>query len=396
MANTLTSLLPPSRSGKTFTIALSLLGLLALAQLLLLGGYLLRGGVSSHRSTINTPPSPHFADSSKPEIGTLVAPTPFIAAIPSPVPLTAAETPALVLVRPTPAPAPRLQNNPADLLEQARQLRSRGDMNSALARLREAEVAEPDSPQIIAEMALTYEAMQMPDRAFEQWQRIYNQGEAVGALYSLAESRLHRVPGAAAPPATDGTGASALAATDTSAFQGQGDTVLKLTDIHLETLQDPAAEQKIALNIVVKNRPRTVIDPTKVKILAYFYDLVDGKDIVKTNAQTEFAWLTPGRIDWADDKSEVLQTTYTRLKAAPEPAPPAATPAPPKRGAHRSKGNVPEATPAAPTPTPAPPPVRTYLGYCVQLYYDGQLQDVQADPVRLLQQFPAPLTLAAE
>ena len=54
-----------------------------------------------------------------------------------------------------------------------------------------------------------------------------------------------------------------------------------------------------------------------------------------------------------------------------------------------------EATPS-PTAAPTPDPVRTYVGYCVQLYYNRQLQDVQADPVRLLQQFPAPLTLPAE
>ena len=68
--------------------------------------------------------------------------------------------------------------------------------------------------------------------------------------------------------------------TDTSGFQGQGDTVLKLTDIHMEAVEDPAAEQKVTLKIVVKNRPGTAIDPNKVKILTYFYDLVDGKDIV--------------------------------------------------------------------------------------------------------------------
>ena len=265
-------------------------------------------------------------------------------------------------------------------------------MNSALARLREAEVAEPDSPQIIAEMALTYEAMQMPDRAYEQWQRIYNQGEAVGALYNLAEAKLHNAPAVTAPAGSPAASALSATSPDTGGFQGQGDTVLKLTDISKEDLEDPAAEQKIALKIVVKNRPGTVINPDQVKILAYFYDLVDGKSIVQTNAQTEYAWLSTGRIDWANDKSEVLQTTYTRLKAPTPTAPPAQTPAAKKSARHKG------ATEASPAPAVAstPEPVRTYVGYCVQLYYNGQLQDVQADPVRLLQQFPAPLTLPAE
>ena len=143
----------------------------------------------------------------------------------------------------------------------------------------------------------------------------------------------------------------------------------------------------------MKNRPGTAIDPTKVRILTYFYDLVDGKDIVQTNAQTAYNWLTPGRIDWAQDKSEVLQTVYMRPKVVAEV--PAATPeaVPTGKKGRRSKA----AAETTPTPTPAATPqVRTYLGYEVQLYYDRQLQEVQADPVRLLQQFPAPLTLAAE
>ena len=395
MANTLTRFLPPTRSGRTLAIALSLLGLAGLIQLLVLAGYLIGGGVPSHRPAAAAP-SFHFSETIQPGTPSAGAPTPLslVTPVPAVVPV---ETPALGLARPTPAPMPRLQNSPTDLVEQARQLRSRGDTNSALARLREAEVAEPDSPQIIAEMALTYEAMQMPDRAFEQWQRIDNLGEGVGALYNLAESRLHTVPGAAnASPAAAPKPDTSIP-TENNGFQTQGDTVLKLTDIHMDAVEDPAAEQKITLKIVVKNRPGTAIDPNKVKILTYFYDLVDGKDIVQTNAQTEYAWLTPGRIDWANDKSEVLQTTYTRLKT---PDAPPATPAPEatptgKKGSRRGKGAAAEATPT-PAASPAKPSVRTYLGYSVQLYYDRQLQDVQADPVRLLQQFPAPLTLSAE
>lgn len=393
MAPTLKSL-PRTRSGKTLSLALTLLGVVALVQLLVLAGYLIGGGVRSHRGipvdagqlgrpveAVNVPPTPTVRPG-------LVATTP---APSTPAPASAAETPAPSLALPTPARAPRAIVSPTDLLEQARQLRSRGDMNSALARLREAQVAEPENPQIVAEMALTYEAMQLPDRAFEQWQRLYNMGDTVGALYYLAQSKLQTVPATPAPPV-----AKAEASPGSVPEAGpQADAILKLTDIHLETVQDPAAEQKISLRIVVKNKPGTAIDPTKVRILTYFYDLVDGKDIVLTDAQTAFAWLTPGRIDWANDKSEILETTYTRLKASPTSTPaPEATPTT-KRGKSRSKTAAATPTPS-PTATPTPAPVRTYLGYTVRLYYDRQLQDVQADPVRLLQQFPPPMTLSAD
>ncbi len=239
------------------------------------------------------------------------------------------------------------------LIEQARQLRQRGDMPSALARLREAQVAEPENPQVIAEMALTYEKMQLADRAFEQWQRLYNMGDAIGALYALADSRLHAAPPAQAPAAPAGgvqSPAGALAGT-TNNLPFQETTVLKITDIHLDEVPDPNAEKKLVLKIVVKDRPGSAIDPTKVRILTYFYDLIDGKDIVLTDAQTDYAWVTPAPINWAGDKSEVLETTYFRAKGAPATPAPAAS-AEPSATARRAP---PAAARTARNPTPTPP-----------------------------------------
>ena len=390
MPLTSTTSLPRTRSGRTFFVALALLGVGAVTQLLVLAGYLLGGGAAARRRAAAPVPfgPPPVVQPAMVPANPVLALAP---ALPTPAPV-AADTPLPMLVRPTPVPAARLANSAADLLEQARQLRGRGDSNSALARLREAQVAEPDNPQIIGEMASTYEAMQLPDRAYEQWQRLYNLGDGAGVLYALADFKIHHVPATPAPAGSPPAEGAAVNPQD-GTFQAQGDAVLKLADVHLENVQDPAAERKISLRIVVKNRPGTAIDPTRVRILTYFYDLVDGKDAVLTDAQTAFAWLTPGKIDWANDKSEVLETTYTRLKATPTPAPePAATPA--KKGLRKGKG----AAVAAPSATPAATPatVRTYLGYTVRLYYDRQLQDVQADPVRLLQQFPPQMTLPAE
>ncbi len=394
MAPTLQILLPSTRSGRTFFIALILLGVAGLVQLLVLGGYLLRSGI-----TVRPAAEIHFAES-MPGAGAnpLTVPTRLQPLVPTPAPIQVAPAePALgaesqVMARPTPAPVARYQVGSGDLLEQARQLRTRGDMNSALARLREAQVAEPDNPQIIAEMALTYEAMQIPDRAFEQWQRLYNQGEGVGALYYLADSKLHTAP---THPVNAANPAAAGPANTASTNDG---SILKLTDIHAQDLTDPSVEQKVSLKIVVKNRPGTVIDPTKVRILTYFYDLVDGKDTVLTDAQTDFAWLTPAPVNWANDKSEVLETTYLRPKAAPAPAAPAKEAETATRGgkghSRRGKGDVADGGTASAASTPAP--VRVYRGYTVRLYYDRQLQDAQADPITLLQQFPPPVTLSNE
>ena len=392
MATSLTALLPPTRSGRTFLIASSLLGFCALIQFCMLAWYLLRGTRSPAQPVL---PIIAFAETTQPTVSGIESPL-------QPAPYRTATGPAAagsgdagtmypLLVRPTPAPANRPPAESNDLLDQARQMRQRGDMNAALGRLREAQVAEPDNPQVVAEMAITYEAMQLPDKAAEQWQRLYSMGEAIGAPYYLADSKLHGAPAGAAAPDT-----TANALVDAAAGRAgfQNNAVLKITDIHLEDIADPAADKKLVLKIVVKNRPGVVVDPNKVKIEAYFYDLVDGRDIVQTDAQTDYAWLSQPPIDWANDKSEVLEAIYLRAKGAAAPAPevPRATPRRATRGG-KAKASVEQPPPAA---TPEATAVRTYLGYTVRLYYDRQLQDVQSDPVRLLQQFPPPMTLSAE
>ena len=398
MASTLHTFLPATRSGQTFFFALTLLGAGALTQLLVLGGYLLRGGIAPRPAA-----EIHFAESLPATgVGPLTAPVRLEPTLPTPAPVTlppaesATTAESSVMTRPTPAPVARYQAGSGDLLEQARQLRARGDMNSALARLREAQVAESDNPGVIAEMALTYEALQIPDRAVEQWQRLYNLGEGVGALYYLADTKLHAPPRISTPAWQSGTSNLAAASMQTGGPTINDAAVLKLADVHREDIADPSAEQEVSLKIVVKNRPGTVIDPTKVVIHTYFYDLVDGKDIVLTDAETKFAWLTTAPVNWAGDKSEVLETTYLRPKSVPAPVP-TAEPEPSRIGkGHTRHGKVEPAEFTALAPGPTPAPVRVYGGYTVRLYYDHQLQDAQADPIALLQRFPPPVTLSSE
>jgi hypothetical protein len=389
MAVSLTTLLPPSRSGRTFLAASALLGAFALIQLSLLGWYLTRV-----RKAVPIARSGDFAPASTPalelpfRVGSSMQPPPAVA-------LQPLDTPGID----QPKPAPAARTPLAELVEQARVFRQNGDANNALAKLREAQAMEPDNPQVMAEMGITYEIMQLQDRAFEQWQHLYNLGDSVGALYYLADAKLHATSPAVAPASGAGALTNAGEQPDVPVRDPGGfhdSTMLKITGIHADDDADPGAGKKVSLKIVVKARPGTVIDPKKVNILTYFYDLLDGK-VVQTNAQTGFAWLTPP-VDWANDESEVLETTYFRAKeaeaAAATPAP--ATPAPtesPKEGRHRRGKTHAADTPAPPAPTPAPA-ARTYYGYTVRLYYDRELQDVQADPLRLLQQFPPPLTLS--
>ena len=65
-----------------------------------------------------------------------------------------------------------VQGRQIELINEAKALRDRGDMSTALTRLREAMALSPDNPAIISEMATTYEKMGMKEKALEQWRRI--------------------------------------------------------------------------------------------------------------------------------------------------------------------------------------------------------------------------------
>ena len=135
----------------------------------MLAWYLLRGTRPQAQSVL---PIIAFAETTQPTVPGIETPL-------QPAPYRTATVPNIagsgdagpmypLLVRPTPAPATRPPAESNDLLDQARQMRQRGDMNAALGRLREAQVAEPDNPQIVAEMANTSEAMQLANTAPEQ------------------------------------------------------------------------------------------------------------------------------------------------------------------------------------------------------------------------------------
>jgi hypothetical protein len=117
---------------------------------------------------------------------------------------------------------------------------------------------------------------------------------------------------------------------------------------------------------------------------------VDNKEVVLTDADVSYEWLTPHH-DWKDTNPEILAVTYLRQKnkvsTEADLAAAAASVTPP--------GNSKKKTPAkkdTATDKPGEAGHRKYLGYIVRIYYSEQLQAVQADPKKLLNIFPPPLT----
>jgi hypothetical protein len=280
------------------------------------------------------------------------------------------------------------------LLKEATELRDKGDTTNALARLQEAAQRDPKNAKVLADMAMIYESIQLFERSNETWRKIQEIGPSAGALYELADMKLKS--GALAPsvPAT-GPGLAGVAPLDAGSTRSDSDGIpdgstFGISEVIATDTPDVDAETNMKLKIAVKSRPTTPIDHTKVKIQVFFYDTVDNKEVVLTDADVSYEWLTPHH-DWKDTNPEVLAVTYLRPKNKPISSDAALSAAAanvtPPGG---KKKSPPKKEPSAELPGEGGH--RKYLGYIVRIYYNDQLQAVRADPTKLLNLFPPPFT----
>ena len=100
--------------------------------------------------------------------------------------LTLAE-PSVEATAQTPASRPSLVDQ---LKREGSELRDRGDTTNAIERLQEALDSEPNNAAVLAELAKTYDVMQLYDRANEVWRKLQVMGPSAGAPYELADRRL--------------------------------------------------------------------------------------------------------------------------------------------------------------------------------------------------------------
>lgn len=279
------------------------------------------------------------------------------------------------------------------LLKKAVELRDKGDTTSALARLQEAAQRDPKNANVLAEMAMIYESIQLPDRANETWKKIEEIGPSAGAFYELAVMKLKTGVSPQAP-ATTGPGLTGTSPLDAGTTRSDPDGIpdgstFGITELTATDTPDAESETNMKLKISVKSRPNTPIDHTKVKIQVFFYDTVDNKDVVLTDADVSYEWLTANH-DWKTTNPEILAVTYQRAKnkapssdAALAAAAASITPSAKKKPPGKKE-------PA--TDLPGEGGHRKYLGYIVRIYYNDQLQVAKAEPTKLLNLFPPPFT----
>jgi len=285
--------------------------------------------------------------------------------------------------QPSVAPAEAVSTPPASIVEQllrqGKEFRERGDTTNALARFQEALDSEPDNTAVLQETAQTYESMQMFDRANDLWRRIKQISPSDSATYALADRRLK--VGVPAPPVAEPGGAPAeTVASSRKDVGGNAEgPIMGISDVKTRETSDPEVETNLTLEIGIKKQPGAVIDHNKVKILVFLYDVVNDKDIKLTDADVSNEWLT-SKHDWSDANPEVLLVRYVRAKTGGALSESSLSEAAAKvRPGQKSRGSKSSSDIGQ----------RKYLGYIVRVYYSDDLQAVQAEPSRLLQQFPA-------
>src|SRR6266513_2341543 len=116
---------------------------------------------------------------------------------PSPSPLTLTESSVEAMAQTPASWPPLIGQTPASsaslvdqLLREGIELRDRGDTTNAIERLQEALDSEPNNAAVLAELAKTYDLMQLYDRANEMWRKLEEMGPSAGAAYELADRRL--------------------------------------------------------------------------------------------------------------------------------------------------------------------------------------------------------------
>jgi tetratricopeptide (TPR) repeat protein len=362
----ISSALPPDR---TLAVALAIVGVFGAAQLVSVAYYYAERSRAAHVV-------------SQPVV--VATPVPMATAAPLKTTVTA---PHVALATPP----------PQQLLEEAKVAREKGDNAGALALLQDASQRDPKNANVFHEMAKIYESMQNYDRANESWRKIQELGPSAGALSDLADMKLKIGAASAAVDAGPGlTGISPLdAGTTRNDTEGIPDgSTFGITEVKASEAPDPDAETNLTLRISVRKRPNSLIDHTKVKIQVFFYDTENDKEVVLTDADVNYEWITP-KHDWKEANPEILQVTYVRPKEKPISADAALTAAaaavvPPVPGKKARP-----AKPLAPG-SGADTSHRKYLGYIVRIYYNDQLQAVRADPTKLLNLFPPPFTAPSQ
>ena len=249
--------------------------------------------------------------------------------------------------------APEVRSAWQELVERSRAAAARGETDTAIALLEDAEAQVPQQPASLAEIAVQFEKCAAPARAVKLWERIYQFGISAGVYYSAADAKLSLLYARAAEA---GTAESTL---------GLGKTgPLRFGKFGMKELpHSTGARRFFVLSVPLQKIGSDEVKVRDVSIQVLFYDQINGINgttLERTNATRNWKWSAPP-VDWRDESFETLEIEYRQGVQ-------------PKVGAEE----------------------RRHFGYVASLYYQDKLVDSKSEPPRLGQQYPPPRLLSKE
>ncbi len=249
--------------------------------------------------------------------------------------------------------APEIRSAWQELVERSRAAAARGETDTAISLLEDAEAQVPQQPASLAEIAVQFEKCAAPARAVKLWERIHQFGISAGVYYSAADAKLSLLYARAAESGT------------AEATLGLGKNgPLRFGKFGLKELpRSTGARRFFALSVPLQKTATEPISVRDVSIQVLFYDQINGVNgttLERTNATRNWKWST-APVDWRDESVETLDIEYRQGAQARVPA-----------------------------------EERRHFGYVASLYYQDKLVDSKSDPPRLGQQYPPPRILSKE
>jgi hypothetical protein len=222
-----------------------------------------------------------------------------------------------------------------EFLEAGRQARAQGDMQGSLQAFRQADLQEPNHPEILSEMALSYEAMGIMTKAEGLWRTVAAMGEGgAGGYFTMAKSKLggggarSELPGSvSASPVTLG---ACQIIKDATVTKGE----------------------RIAVRVPLIASPGSVIDPAQMDIHVFLFEKVNGERVEQARAAAPTLNWVSAPVNWKDANEELVDVVYDLPPPKPEEV--------------RDLGR------------------RTFHGFVVKLFYQNKLAGEQAQPGELL------------
>ena len=221
--------------------------------------------------------------------------------------------PALALLRPQPVVSMPKPAAPLDVpitdeevlinLDEALHLRSQGDMQGALVRLRTALQKLPDHPRLLYQTARTLDTMGLLPKAEPYWKSLRKLGKGAGDFYTLAQDRIADGPQM------------------TNEEEEEKESKFTITDLRDEKVPDPIHGERVRFTAVLKKNsaePLPLARLAEDMVLAiHFFDSINGQRIARSQVpQPELQCLSEP-LDWSEGP-ETFSFEYLQPDITPE------------------------------------------------------------------------------